>query len=66
MARACRAQEHQPMKYRHEQMIRARERRRAPEPWRLIEAALWGSLTAEERRQWRSFSEAVARVRPAA
>lgn len=44
-------------------MIRAREQRRPPEPWQRIEAALWGSLTAEERLLWRSFSEAVAQVR---
>jgi hypothetical protein len=52
------------MKYRHERMIRAREQRRTPEPWRRIEAALWCSLTAEERLLWRSFSDAVGQVRP--
>jgi hypothetical protein len=52
------------MKYRHEQMIRARERRQVLEPWQRIEAELWGSLTPEERLLWRSFSEAVARVGP--
>jgi hypothetical protein len=52
------------MKYRHQQMIRARESRRPLEPWQRIEAALWGSLTAEERLLWRSFSDAVAQVRP--
>jgi predicted amidohydrolase YtcJ len=64
MARRPRAHEHRPMKYRHEQMIRARARRRAPEPWQRLEAALWDSLTADERRLWRSYSQAVAQVRP--
>jgi hypothetical protein len=53
------------MKYRHEQMIREREQRRPSEPWRLVAAALWGSMTADERRLWRSYSEAVAQVVPA-
>jgi len=56
------------MTYRHEQMIRAREQRRARrrERQREAEAALMSSLTDEERRLWRVYSEAVARVRPSA
>jgi hypothetical protein len=55
------------MKYRHEQMIRARERRRAQrrERQEQVEAALRSSLTADEWRQWLIFSEAVGRVRSA-
>jgi hypothetical protein len=56
------------MKYRHEQMSRARETReahRAQEQQRL-EATLWSSFSADERRLWRLFSEAVADVRPSA
>ena len=63
MARGCCASDHLTMRYRHEQMIRARERRR--EAWHRFEAAVWGSMTAEERRLWRCYSEAVAQVRPA-
>lgn len=55
--------QHLTMKYRHEQMIRARERRR--HAWHSFEAAVWGSLSAEERRLWRRYSDAVAQVRPA-
>jgi hypothetical protein len=65
MARRRRASHHLTMKYRHEQMIREREQRRPSEPWRLVAAALWGSMTADERRLWRSYSEAVAQVVPA-
>jgi hypothetical protein len=49
------------MKYRHEQMMRAREQRRR----QLVETALWNSMTADERRLWRHYSEAVAQVQPA-
>jgi hypothetical protein len=54
------------MRYRHEQMIRAREQRkeRRAERQKAVEAALWVSLTAEERRLWLTFSRAVERVRP--
>ena len=65
MARPPRASEHQTMKYRHEQMIRRREQRRAPEPLQLVAAALWGSMSVQERRAWRSYSQAVAQVEPA-
>jgi hypothetical protein len=56
------------MKYRHEQMTRAREERRArrAERQQQVEATLWSSFTAEERRLWRLFSDAVADVRPSA
>jgi hypothetical protein len=55
------------MKYRHEQMIRAREQRRAQrrERQEQVEAALKSSLTADEWRQWLIFSDAVARVQSA-
>jgi hypothetical protein len=49
------------MRYRHEQMIRARELR----AWRRLEDALWSSLTADERRLWLSYTAAVAKVEPA-
>jgi hypothetical protein len=54
------------MKYRHEQMIRAREQRKArrADKQRAVEAALWSSLTVDEMRRWLIFSGAVARVRP--
>jgi hypothetical protein len=53
------------MRYRHEQMIRAREQRneRRAESQQAVEAALWVSLSAAEQRQWLSFSRAVGRVR---
>jgi hypothetical protein len=56
------------MKYRHEQMSRAREEREARrvEAQRRVEAAVWSSFTAEEQRLWRLFSDAVADVRPSA
>ena len=55
------------MKHRHEQMIRAREQRRARrvERQQEAEAAFRSSLTAEERRLWLVFSDAVAQVPPA-
>jgi hypothetical protein len=68
MARASRAREHHAMKYRHEQMIRACEQRKAlrAERQKEVEAALWSSLTAEQRRLWLAFSGAVAHVQPSA
>jgi hypothetical protein len=42
-------------------MIRERERRR--EPARLLEAALWASMSPRERLVWRRYSDAVAQVR---
>jgi hypothetical protein len=56
------------MKYRHEQMSRAREEREArrAEEQRRVEATLWSSFSAEERRLWRVFSDAVAGVRSSA
>jgi hypothetical protein len=56
------------MKYRHEQMSRAREERQArrAEQQKQVEATLWSSFTADERRLWRLFSDAVADVRPSA
>jgi hypothetical protein len=53
------------MRYRHEQMIRARQQRneQRAERHQAVEAALWLSLTAAEQRQWLSFSRAVGRVR---
>jgi hypothetical protein len=54
------------MKHRHEQMIRAREQRKARriEQQKEAEAAFSSSLTAEERRLWHVFSDAVAQVPP--
>jgi len=54
------------MRYRHEQMIRARDQRieRRAERQKAVEAALWGSLTADERNDWLLFSRAVERVQP--
>jgi hypothetical protein len=54
------------MKYRHEQMSRARDERKAVWAARVkeVEAALRSSLTDEENRLWQVFSEAVARVQP--
>ena len=48
-------------------MIRACEERKAvrAERQRQVESSLWGSLTAEQRRLWLSFSSAVAQVQPA-
>jgi hypothetical protein len=70
MARASGARDHgtSRMKYRHEQMSRAREEREARrvEAQRRVEAAVWSSFTAEEQRLWRLFSDAVADVRPSA
>ena len=69
MARAVRDPDHADgMKHRHEQMIRAREQRKAQCAARLreVEAALRSSQTAEERRRWLAFSEAVAEIRLAA
>jgi hypothetical protein len=53
------------MRYRHEQMIRARAQRNElrAEGQHAVEAALWVSLTAAEQRQWLRFSRAVGRVR---
>jgi hypothetical protein len=64
MARSSRGLEHLRVKYRHEQMIRAREQRTTwrGERQREAEAAFRSSLTAEERRLWLLYSEAVARV----
>jgi hypothetical protein len=52
------------MKYRHEQMIRARDERRTrrAERQREVEAALRSCLTDAEARLWHALSEAVARV----
>jgi hypothetical protein len=52
--------------YRHEQMIRAREQRevRRAERQKAVRAALWSSLTVEDRRLWLVFSGAVERVPP--
>lgn len=52
------------IRYRREQMSRAREERKA---WQRrlqeqLEAALWESLTAAEQRDWLAFSDAVGRV----
>jgi hypothetical protein len=55
------------MTYRHQQMIRAREERKAQvaERQKEVEALLRSCLTDEEHRIWRVFSDAVARVQPA-
>jgi hypothetical protein len=54
------------MRYRHEQMMRAREERdaRRREQQAKAEAAFRSSLTAEELWLWSVFSDAVARVEP--
>jgi hypothetical protein len=49
------------MRYRHQQMIRERELR----SWQRVATTLWASMTADERRLWRDYSEAVGRVQPA-
>ena len=48
-------------------MIRACEERKAvrAERQQQVESSLWSSLTAEQRRLWLSFSNAVAQVQPA-
>jgi hypothetical protein len=61
MDRRRTSSEHLTMRYRHEQMMRSREQR----SWQRVATALWDSMTADERRLWRDYSEAVARVQPA-
>jgi hypothetical protein len=50
------------MKYRHEQMIRAREERTRRRLLQEVEAALRNCLTEAEARRWQMLSRAVARV----
>jgi hypothetical protein len=52
------------MKYRHEQMIRARDDRIRHRLQQRVESALRASMTADEARLWQRLSNAVGRVRP--
>jgi hypothetical protein len=50
------------MKYRHERLIRAREERTRRRLQQEVEAALRGSLSADEARVWQMLADAVGRV----